>query len=120
VTNRVPGFIMQCENVKVKRLDGGSVHLEFELRRSPLVQLSAIVLGAAGLLFLVLIMRLEKVESLATSVASYFFALWSIRGIMSSEIRVFPTLLDAWILTLCVLLIVALIWRAALRTPRNE
>ena len=111
---------MQCENVKVKRLDGGSVHLEFELRRSPLVQLSAVVLGAAGLLFLVLIMRLEKVESLATSVASYFFALWSIRGIMSSEIRVFPTLLDAWILTLCVLLIVALIWRAALRTPRNE
>ena len=47
-------------------------------------------------------------------------ALWSIRGIMSSEIRVFPTLLDAWILTLCVVLIVLLTWKVTFRALGKE
>ncbi len=120
ITNRVPGFIIRCKQAEATRIDEAKVHVAFELRRDPLVQLSAVVLGSAGLLFLVLIMRLEKVESLATSIASYFFALWSIRGIMSSEIRVFPTLLDAWILTLCVVLIVLLIWKVAFGAVGKE
>ncbi len=120
VTNRVPGFIVQCEQVKASRLDDGKIHVVFELTRSPIVQLTAVVLGVAGLLFLVFIIKLESIDSLATSVASYFFGLWSIRGIMSSEIRVFPTLFDAWILTLCVVLIVLLTWKVAFRAFRQE
>ncbi len=111
---------MGSEQVKAIPLGKGKFHLSFELRRSPLIQLSAIVLGVAGLVFLVIIMTLEKVELLAPSVASYFFALWSIRGILSSEIRVFPTLLDAWILTLCVVLVVLLIWKAAIRATARD
>jgi hypothetical protein len=90
----------------------------FEARRNPLVQLTAVVLVGAGVLFLLGIVLFVKKESLPTSIASFFFSLWSIRAILSSEMKTFPTSLDLAILSLCVLLLVALGVRLALKEIR--
>ena len=74
-----------------------------------MTQLTALVLCVASFVFLVLIVRLEKTESLAASVASFFFSLWSIRVILGSDIKTFPTFIDLWILTLCILMVFGLI-----------
>jgi len=79
----------------------------------------------AGFLFLIAIVVFVKKEALPTSIASFFFSLWSIRAILSSEMKTFPTVLDLAILSLCVLLLVLLGLRLALfdvRTlwPENE
>lgn len=114
ITNRVPGFLLACNSSHVTRQTDGSLHVALTLSRSPLVQLTAVTLCLAATAFLILIIRLEKVESLATAVASFFFSLWSIRAILAVEIKVVPTLLDCYILTLCTLLLFGLGWRVVL------
>jgi hypothetical protein len=46
-------------------------------------------------------------------VAAFFFSLWSLRGILASQIQTFPTLLDYAIVLLCCFMLVGLIWRIA-------
>jgi hypothetical protein len=113
IMNRVSGFVMDCGSVKATRPDEGVLHVEFQLRRNPLVQLTAVVLCIAAAVFMVLI-AFMRAESLAPSVASFFFSLWSIRAILSSQIKTFPTLLDGFILTLCALLLLILGWKLVL------
>jgi hypothetical protein len=115
IRNRDPGFDLACDSYSANRESENKIHIVFELHRNPLVQLTAIVLVVAGLLFATGIVFFVKTESLPTSVASFFFSLWSIRGILSSEIKTFPTLLDLAILCLCVLLIGGLGVRLALK-----
>jgi hypothetical protein len=115
VRNRNPSFDLACSTYHVERKSANTVHITFEARRNPLVQLTAIVLVGAGLLFLIGIVLFVKREALATSIASFFFSLWSIRAILSGETKAFPTILDLAILSLCVLLLVALGVRLALR-----
>ncbi len=111
IINRAPGFVIDCSTIKIDYRSDTSKRVRFELWRSPLTQLTAVILCVAATIFLFLIVSLEKIDSLATSVASYFFSLWSIRAILSSEIKVFPTLLDCWILTLCAVMLFMLGWR---------
>ncbi len=113
--NYVPGFYMPCETIFASNVEAGTVHLKFELRRNPLVQLTTIVLVVSATIFLLAIIFFVKTESLPTSVASYFFSLWSIRAIVSSEIKTFPTLLDLAILLLCVVMLVLIAVRLALK-----
>jgi hypothetical protein len=115
VRNHNPSFDLDCETYSVQRLLPGKVHISFDVRRNPLVLVTAIVLIGAGCLFLIGIVGFAKSEALPTSIASFFFSLWSIRAILSSEMKTFPTDLDLAILSLCVLLIVALGIRLALR-----
>ena len=75
------------------------------MRRNPIVQLMATVIFLAAALFALIIPFGVKREALPTAVASFFFSLWSTRGILSSEMKVFPTLFDLGILVLCVLLV---------------
>lgn len=115
IINHVPGFIIDCSDVRSERTPDGKLHISFVLSRNPLIQLTAVVLGLAAAIFVILILQLKTVESVATSVASFFFSMWSIRGILGSELKTFPTLLDAWVLTLSVMLIVPLLWKVVLR-----
>jgi hypothetical protein len=117
IRNRNPSFDIPCDTYRVERKNANTVHLSFEARRNPLVQLTAVVLVGAGLLFLVGIIGFVKRESLPASIASFFFSLWSIRAILSSEMKTFPTVLDLAILSLCVLLLVALGVRLGLENP---
>jgi uncharacterized membrane protein len=119
IRNRNPSFDVVCSTFRVRRLGRNTLHLSFEARRNPVVQLTAVVLVAAGLLFLIGIVVFVKKDSLPTAVASFFFSLWSIRAILSSEMKTFPTLLDLSVLSLCVLLLVALGVRLALREIRS-
>jgi hypothetical protein len=75
------------------------------MRRNPLVQLMATVIFASAALFTFIIPFTVKRDALPTAVASFFFSVWSTRGILSSEMKVFPTLFDLGILFLCVLLL---------------
>jgi hypothetical protein len=118
VRNRNPSFDLVCSTYEVEVKGGGKFHVSFEARRNPLVQLTAVVLVCAGFLFLVGIVGFVRTESLPTAVASFFFSLWSIRAILSSEMKTFPTNLDLAILSLCVLLLVALGVRVGLKEMR--
>lgn len=119
VVNRVPGFVSACDTLAAKREVDGQLAIKFSLYRSPLVKLAAVILCVAATVFLVLIPALESNERVATAVASYFFALWSIRNILSSQIRIFPTLLDCYVLTLCVGMVCVLIWRVHRRWTKR-
>lgn len=110
ITNRVPGFVVECP-LQASRNPDGSLDIRFNLTRSPLVQLVAVVLCFAMVIFGITMFGLKSYESLATAVASYFFSLWSIRHIVSSEVRIFPSLLDMFILTVSVLVLTGLVWR---------
>ena len=79
VSNRVPGLVMDCDDLAAHQIDPGKVSIRFKLERSPLVRLVAEVLCIAATLFLVMIVRLRELRDLAPTVASYFFSLWSIR-----------------------------------------
>ena len=98
-------FYVPCESTKVTSDASGNIHLTFELRRNPLVVLVTIVIFGAATLFVCVIPFAGKLENLPTSVASFFFSIWSLRGILGSEMKVFPTTFDLGILSLCVLLI---------------
>jgi hypothetical protein len=103
-----PDFYLPCSTVKITNFGAQGFRAQFEMRRNPLVQMTATVLMAAAFLFLVPIVWSVKKESVPTAIASYFFSLWSIRGILGSEMKTFPTRLDLAILCLCVLLVVSM------------
>jgi hypothetical protein len=113
VENRIHGFVLDREKAKISQNSKGEIRIQFLLSRDPLTQLTAVVLCVASSVFLILIIRLEKTESLAASVTSFFFSLWSVRAILGSELKTFPTLLDLWILTMCVLMVFGLVGKLA-------
>jgi hypothetical protein len=114
IRNANSSFDMSCKTFTVD-WNSNVAHIRFDAERNPVVKLTALVLVGAAFIFLIAIVVFVKAESLPTSVASYFFSLWSIRAILSSEIKTFPTLLDMSILSLCVLLLgllgVRLAWK---------
>jgi hypothetical protein len=114
IVSRVPGFLLNCPT-QAHRNPDGSIDVTFKLARSPLVRLVCVVLFFAVAIFGVTMFGLKSYESLATAVASYFFSLWSIRHIVSSEVHVFPTLLDMFILTVSTLVLSGLVWRVLRR-----
>lgn len=118
VRNLNHSFDVPCATMKVETRAPGREHLHFEATRNRVVQLTAVLLLGAGFLFLIGIVTFVKSESLPTAIASYFFSMWSIRSILSSEIKTFPTDLDLGILSLCALLLVALGIRLSLKELR--
>jgi hypothetical protein len=115
VRNYNPSFYLPCQTFSVEKNSTGLVRLKFEMHRDPLVQLTAVVLVAAGFVFLLGIVFFVERGALPTSIASFFFSLWSIRAILSSEMKVFPTILDLSILSLCVSLVVMIGARVAIQ-----
>jgi hypothetical protein len=121
--NANSSFDISCKTFTVN-WQSNVAHISFDAKRNPVVRLTAFVLVGAAFIFLVAIVTCVKTESLPTSVASYFFSLWSIRAILSSEIKTFPTLLDMAILSMCVLLLgflgVRLAWKEIPATKEKE
>jgi hypothetical protein len=102
ITNRVPGFLMDCNEIHSDRLNAGHFHIQFVLHRSPVVQLFATTFVLVAISFLILILWITQLTSLATSMASFFLALWSLRRILETQIKTFPTVFDCAILVICV------------------
>ncbi len=116
VINRVDGFVLDCDSVSASRVIDGRTHVSFTFRRNPLIQLCAIVIVAASIAFAILIVRSTTTEALAGAAASSFFTLWSVRSILSSQIHVFPTILDLIVLTASIVLLTVVIWRVVFNT----
>jgi hypothetical protein len=110
VSNRVPGFVLPCNSLKVSPQKSGALQVSFALKRSPLIQLFVVVLCLALVVFLVLILQIKDTGALPTAVASYFFSALTLRTIVSDQIKMFPTLFDCFILSLSMAMIVALLW----------
>lgn len=118
--NYNPSFYLPCGTVSVRALKQGSLNLTFEMRHNPLVQVAAVVLLFGAFIFVLAIVFFVKADSLPTAIASYFFSLWSVRSILSSEMKTFPTILDITILCLRVALVVMVGIRLAIHIrPRN-
>lgn len=115
ISNRVPGFVLPCNKFRVSSDPKGSLHVSFTLRRSPLIQLFVFVLSLAMVIFLVLIIRIKDTGVLPTAVASYFFSVFSLRTIVGDQVKTFPTLFDCVILTVCMVMLVSLIWTVSKR-----
>src|SRR5262249_8953442 len=98
-------FYIPCDQIKMNQVSNDTIHINFAIRRNPLVQVTAVVMLLAAAIFVLVIPFMVKREALPTSVASFFFSVWSIRGVLSSEMKIFPTLFDIGILFLSVLLL---------------
>lgn len=94
--------------------------MHLDVRRNRLVQLVAVVIFSAAALFTILVPFTVKRDSLAAAIASFFFSVWSTRGILSSQMKVFPTLFDLGILSLCVLLLLFLAVRFLREWIKNK
>ncbi len=120
VRNFNPSFYIPCDTFGAEALNGGVYRVHFSAQRNPLVKLTAIILLCGGFLFLLAIAFYVKRDALPTAVASYFFSLWSIRSILSSEIKSFPTKLDLAILSFCVVLLIGVALRLAFARARSQ
>lgn len=112
LVNRVDGFVLDCASVSASSSAAGDVRLLFVLRRNPLTQLSAIVITGASVAFGLLILRSKTIEALSGAALSSFFSMWSVRSILSSQMHIFPTLLDFALLTASMILLLLVLWRA--------
>jgi len=108
IRNSNSSFFIPCERVTGFRNTDNSYRVSFPIQRNPLVVLTAVVLILAASVFLFAIVFFLKSEALPTAIASFFFSLWSIRTILGSEMKTFPTYFDLAILSLCVLLVVSI------------
>lgn len=119
IVNRVPGFVVDCQEVSVVRPEKGKVTYGFTVDRSPLITLTSIVLVITATFFVVMIGFINSIQTLALTAASFFFSIWSLRGILSAEIQTFPTLFDASLLSLSVILLVILSWKVLMLSPNK-
>jgi len=117
VRNVVPGFDLS-KDVRVSRTPEHAIHVEFE-NRNPFIQAMCIFLGMTSIVFALIILIVTKTEALATSVASYFFSLWSVRGIVAPLVPTSPTFVDYWTVGVSYLLLIGLLARVAARKARS-
>lgn len=117
--NRVPGFVLDPESFTAKVEADGTMRVIFDLNRHRFTQLLVILLFFAALIFGVLILFIERSEAVAVSLSSFFFSLWSIRGILEPQILTFPILFDYCMLILCCFVLCGLLWRMALAFQSN-
>jgi hypothetical protein len=114
ITNRVAGFLLSRPTATISKAGTiQTVHLRFVLKRDLFTQTLCALILFSGAVFATLILTTQKPEALGTSVAAFFFSLWSLRGVLASQILTFPTLFDYAIVLLCSLMLAGLLLRVA-------
>jgi hypothetical protein len=73
--------------------------------------LTAVLVGLAALIFGLLLLRLKGPEDLARAAASYFFSLWSVRGLITPSALAYSTLLDFWFMVVAAVVLFVVAWR---------
>ena len=102
---------MPCGSITV-HTENGRATVSLELRRNPLIVYTAILLLVAAAFFAVLITLFVETGPLPGALASYFFAVWSIRVLFGLTAEGFPTLFDMGIIVLVSLIPLLLFLRA--------
>lgn len=113
-SNHAAGFYIPCDAISV-HTEGGSTHISFELRRNPLITGVAVLLLAAAGVFAILIPLFMDNGPLPHALSSFFFAVWTIRGLFGLTVEGSPTLFD-----LCIVFLVLLVALLFLRGPWIE
>jgi hypothetical protein len=116
LTNRVAGFYLSCDSITVQTKTG-SANISFELRRNPLITYAAVLLLSVAALFAIMITLFAEAGPLPGALASYFFAIWTIRTLFGLTAESFPTLFDIGIILLAALIPLLLFLRV-LGLPR--
>lgn len=111
VRNLTSDFIPLCETF-VSKWDGAEkLTVQVNFRRNPFVQATVVIVGLGALGFGVLLGLIKGIEDLAVATASYFFSIWSVRSIVAPSGLAYPTLLDLWLMTVCVIVLFVVAWR---------
>ena len=72
-----------------------AIRIEYKFSRKKYLFIAFYSIAAAILIFIVLtILHINRIDTILTSIAGYFFSVWSARNIVIQDIQVFPTLLD--------------------------
>ena len=111
IVNRVPGFTMNCSTMQSYRPHARTLQIHFGLERSLIIWLFVIMLVVASVGFFVLIFLTAQITTLATSMAAFFFSLWTMRRILEPLMKTFPTLFDYGMLTICILALLCVSWK---------
>jgi hypothetical protein len=98
---------MHCSTLQANRPNTRTLHINFGLDRSPIVQLFTVMLMVGSIGFLVLFWFTAQLSNLAMPMAAFFLSLWSLRRILEPLIKTFPTLFDYGIMTICILAVAA-------------
>jgi hypothetical protein len=110
LTNRVAGFYMPCCAIAM-HTELGRAQISFELRRNPLITGAAVLLLLGAGVFAVLIPLFMETGPLPHALSSYFFAVWTIRGLFGLTPEGFPTFFDLCIVSLVLLIVLLLFLR---------
>jgi hypothetical protein len=102
---------MPCSTIQASRPNARTVYLKFDLNRSPIIWLFVAMLAVASVGFFVLIFLTAQIPTLATSMAAFFFSLWTMRRILEPLMKTFPTLFDYGMLTICILALLCVSWK---------
>ena len=102
---------MHCSTLQANRPNTRTLHINFGLDRSPIVQLFTVMLMVGSIGFLVLFWFTAQLSNLAMPMAAFFLSLWSLRRILEPLIKTFPTLFDYGIMTICILALLVAYWK---------
>jgi hypothetical protein len=121
IVNRVPGFTMNCSTLQGYRPNARTLQIHFGLDRNLIIWLFVIMLVVASVGFFVLIFLTAQIPTLATSMAAFFFSLWTMRRILEPLMKTFPTLFDNGMLTICILALLCVSWKLYfLKRPKPD
>lgn len=111
--NRMDDFVLDCSSFSSSWTSSGRLQVEIQINRNPFVQLTVVLLCLAASFFGLLLSQIRETQTLATATASYFFSVWSVRGIVSPAIHTFPTTLDLWLMVMSCVVFFVVTWRLA-------
>jgi len=111
VRNLTNEFIPSCSSF-ISTWDGiDKLNVKLDFRRNPYVQVTVVIIGLCALVFGLLLGFINKIQDLALSTASYFFSIWSMRGIIAPSSFAYPTILDFWLTIMSIMVLLIIVWR---------
>jgi hypothetical protein len=111
VRNLTTDFIPICPGFTSDWDGSDTLTVKVVFRRNPFVQATVVIIGLAALAFGWLLGRVQETEDLATATASYFFSIWSVRGIVAPSGLAYPTWLDLWLMAVSIFVLFVVAWR---------
>ncbi|MEO5956290.1 MAG: hypothetical protein ABIR36_11460 [Nitrospiraceae bacterium] len=111
VRNLTSDFIPLCETFLSKWDGAEKLTVRVSYRRNPFVQATVVIIGLGALSFGLLLGLIKGTEGLTIATASYFFSIWSVRSIIAPTGLAYPTLLDFWLMFVCMIVLFVVAWR---------
>jgi hypothetical protein len=115
VRNMTTDFVPVCSSLTSKWDGIDKLSIKIEWLRNPFVRTTTVIIAMAALAFALLLGRIKETEPLATATASYFFSIWSVRGIVAPSGLAYPTALDLWLMTVSIIVLFLVAWRLVSR-----